>query len=270
MDLVVGAGNGKVYLYKNEAIRPITTDITASTAFQTPKAINVIAGTTAGGSGATNAVNPKSVAVATQPANGTVTIDPVTGIITYTPNNGFSGTDVFTYTVSNKAGTRSTPKTITITVGQSVRITAKAFLRGTFNGTRHHDVTTAWVNVLRSKALNQPYNTAAFGSYAGTETVPATIFTSTTADNDVVDWVLLELKKADGTLVSRCPALILENGNIVNLDKSASVSLKAAPGNYHLTVRHRNHLGLSSGTGCVRSRQQHLRFHYSDRCQPVW
>ena len=246
MDLVIGAGNGKVYLYKNEASKPNTSDITATTPFQTPKTIDVVTGTTAGGTGTTNAVNPKSVAVATPPANGTVTVNPVTGLITYTPNNGFSGTDVFTYTVSNKAGTKSTPKTITITVGQPVRLSLKAFLGGAFNGTRNKDVTTAWVNVLKVKALSQPYNTAAFGNYTGTESVPASIFTVTAADNDVVDWVLLELKKADGTLVSRCAALILENGNIVNLDKSASVSLKAAPGNYHLTIRHRNHLGLST------------------------
>ena len=129
---------------------------------------------------------------------------------------------------------------------ESIKLTAKAFLRGAFNGTRHKDVTTAWVNVLKAKALSQPYNTAAFGNYAGTESVTAAAFTATAADNDVLDWVLLELKKADGTLVERHAALILENGNIVSTDKVSAVSFKAQPGSYHLTIRHRNHLGLST------------------------
>lgn len=244
MDLVVGAGNGKVYYYPNCAVAPAATNITASTPFQTPKTIDVAAAVT-GNPGGANAVNPKSTVITTAPAHGTATIDPLTGVITYTPNQGFSGTDVISYTISNKAGTRSSVKTITITVGQPVKISAKAFLNGAFNGTRHKDVTTAWANVLKANALNQPYNNAAFG-YNGTESAATNVFTSTSSDNDVVDWVLLELKKTDGTLVSRCAALILENGDIVNTDKSASVSLKAAPGNYHLTIRHRNHLGLST------------------------
>ncbi len=245
LDLVVGAGNGHVHLYTNCAVAPNTTNITASTPFQTPKTIDVAASATAGASGTANALNPKSTRVVSQPANGTATVDPATGLITYIPAAGFTGNDVFTYTISNKAGTRSAVKTITITVGQPVKVSLKAFLRGAFNGTRHKDVTTAWVNVLKAKALNQPYSGAPF-NYTGTESVTAGIFTATTADNDVVDWVLLELKKTDGTLVNRCVALILENGNVVNLDKSAQVSLKAAPGTYHLTIRHRNHLGLST------------------------
>ncbi len=66
-----------------------------------------------------------------QPAHGTGTVDPATGIITYTPADGFSGNDVFTYTIANKAGTkRSAVKTITMTVGQPVKVSLKAFLRG--------------------------------------------------------------------------------------------------------------------------------------------
>lgn len=245
LDLVVGAGNGRVYLYTNCAVAPNATNITATTAFQTPKTINVAASATAGATGNNNALDPKSVVVVAQPAHGTATVDPATGIITYTPAGGFSGNDVFTYTIANKAGTRSAVKTITMTVGQPVKVSLKAFLRGAFNGTRHKDVTNGWANVLKAKALNQPYSGAPF-NYNGTESVTAATFTVTSGDNDVVDWVLLELKKTDGTLVSRTAALILENGDIVNPDKSAQVSLKAAPGNYHLTIRHRNHLGLST------------------------
>ncbi|MFW2381176.1 MAG: DUF7507 domain-containing protein, partial [Acidimicrobiales bacterium] len=40
----------------------------------------------------------------TDPSNGTVTVNP-DGTITYTPNPGFSGTDTFTYTICEVAGT---------------------------------------------------------------------------------------------------------------------------------------------------------------------
>ncbi|PSK95003.1 hypothetical protein [Taibaiella chishuiensis] len=132
-------------------------------------------------------------------------------------------------------------------LGSNIGISAKAFLRGAFQGARHKDVSANWLNVLQQFATSQPYNTAAFGNYAGTESVPASTFTSSSSsEEDVVDWVLLELKKADGTLVDRHAALILENGNIVGTDKVSRVYFKALPGSYHLTVRHRNHLGLST------------------------
>ncbi len=128
----------------------------------------------------------------------------------------------------------------------NLRVTVKAFLRGAFVGARHKDVSANWMNVLKQFALSQPYHVPAFDNYAGTEAVTAATFTATTADNDVVDWVLLELKKADGTLADRHAALILENGNIVGTDKASPVFFKALPGTYHLTIRHRNHLGLST------------------------
>lgn len=54
-----------------------------------------------------------SVSVSSQPANGSATASGTT--ITYTPADGFSGTDSFTYTATNAAGT-STPATATINV----------------------------------------------------------------------------------------------------------------------------------------------------------
>jgi hypothetical protein len=50
----------------------------------------------------------------TQGANGSVVIN-ANGTVTYTPNSGFTGTDAFTYTVTN--GVNSATGTITVTVG---------------------------------------------------------------------------------------------------------------------------------------------------------
>jgi large repetitive protein len=54
-----------------------------------------------------------SVALATQPTNGTATLSG--NIVSYTPNRNFFGTDSFTYTVTGPGGTTA-PATVTITV----------------------------------------------------------------------------------------------------------------------------------------------------------
>ncbi|MFQ5648304.1 MAG: tandem-95 repeat protein [bacterium] len=57
-----------------------------------------------------------SVTIVTPPANGTTSISLSSGIITYTPANGFSGTDSFTYQVSDHDGGTSNTATVTVTV----------------------------------------------------------------------------------------------------------------------------------------------------------
>lgn len=155
--------------------------------------------------------------------------------------------DSYYVTSSNCPGVESiaVPVNITGTNGNCVSFSPVAYLQGAFDGTRNKDVTPSWAAVLAANATSQPYNTPAFG-YAGTETVSASMFTSTTATDDVVDWMLLELKDSAGNAVDRKAVLLLENGNVANLDKTQPVMMKANTGSYHLTLRHRNHLGLSS------------------------
>ncbi|AMM18870.1 hypothetical protein AX769_00340 [Frondihabitans sp. PAMC 28766] len=49
-------------------------------------------------------------------SHGTLSFDTTTGHFTYTPNNGFAGTDSFTYTVADPSGQSMTP-TVTLIVG---------------------------------------------------------------------------------------------------------------------------------------------------------
>ncbi|TLH58754.1 hypothetical protein C1S81_11560 [Mycolicibacterium neoaurum] len=70
--------------------------------------INVLANDT----DADNAPTPLQVTGVTQPANGTV-VPSSTGL-SYTPNTGFSGTDTFTYTITD--GTSFDSATVTVTV----------------------------------------------------------------------------------------------------------------------------------------------------------
>lgn len=166
------------------------------------------------------------------------------------PSNGDS---VMYYVTSNSTiciGKESVP-TIAKVIGDNsncVEFSAVAFLGGAYDSTaqRNKDVTSIWATVLAANATSQPYNVAPF-SYSGTETVDPSVFTSSSlATNDVVDWVLLELKDSAGNLVDRKAVLLLENGEVTNLDKTQPVAMKALAGKYSLTVRHRNHFGLST------------------------
>ncbi|TCM60441.1 CshA-type fibril repeat protein, partial [Acinetobacter calcoaceticus] len=61
-------------------------------------------------------IDPKTVVITKQPANGTVAVDPITGKVTYTPNPGFSGPDEFEYTVKDNHGNPSNPAKVVIDV----------------------------------------------------------------------------------------------------------------------------------------------------------
>lgn len=127
-------------------------------------------------------------------------------------------------------------------------VALKAFLQGAYSAadSRHKNVTTSWANILNANALNQPYTMTPF-SYNGTENVSAGFFTSTTATTDILDWVLLELRDATNpaTVITRRAAFVREDGTIVDIDGVSTVSFRGvASGNYHVTIRHRNHLGI--------------------------
>ena len=159
-----------------------------------------------------------------------------------------AGTSITGITTDINGSTRNNPPTIGAYENKIV-VVMKMFLQGAYSTglSRHKDVSATWASVLNANALSQPYNTAAFGNYAGTETVTAGFFTSTAATTDIVDWVLVELRDAvtPTTIITRRAAFIREDGLIVDLDGVSSVSFKGyAAGNYFVVIRHRNHLGV--------------------------
>ena len=62
------------------------------------------------------ALAPSTVQVQRGPAHGTVRVDESTGAVTYAPEPGFTGTDEYTYTVTDGDGWVSNEATVTITV----------------------------------------------------------------------------------------------------------------------------------------------------------
>ena len=71
---------------------------------------------------------------------------------------------------------------------------------------------------------------------------------STTGANAIVDWVWVELRDAVTPTVVRSarPALLQRDGDVVEVDGARPVWMGIASGNYHVVVRHRNHLGTMS------------------------
>uniref|UniRef100_UPI001CD02CB6 cadherin-like domain-containing protein n=1 Tax=Oscillatoria salina TaxID=331517 RepID=UPI001CD02CB6 len=97
-------------------VAPVAINDTATTAENTAIAIPVLNNDT----DSDGTLDLTSVAVATQPTNGTVSIDDTTGVITYTPNANFTGTDSFTYTVDDNEGETSNAATVEVTVDEDV------------------------------------------------------------------------------------------------------------------------------------------------------
>ncbi len=91
---------------------PVANNDAASTSAITAVAIDV----TANDTDIDGTINPASVAIQSPATNGVTTVNGTTGIVTYTPNSGFSGADVFTYTVNDNLGAASNVATVTVTV----------------------------------------------------------------------------------------------------------------------------------------------------------
>jgi gliding motility-associated-like protein len=97
-----------------------------------------------------------SVTIISPPTNGTVFVDPTTGIALYTPNNGYTGSDSFTYTVKDARGLVS--NFATVSIGVSLRPV----------GTNDNAVTLASMPIVIPVANNDP-------GRSGTAVVEATL-----------------------------------------------------------------------------------------------
>ena len=92
--------------------------------------------------------------------------------------------------------------------------------------------------------LEQPFNRPPW-NYAGSEEV-------TSLADDIVDWVLIEIRADDAnkSIVAQKAVLLRNDGQIMDLDGSTSIAIdNLIPNhNYSVIVRHRNHLAIMSST----------------------
>lgn len=127
-------------------------------------------------------------------------------------------------------------------------LSIRAALQGPLpSGTLMHDS-------LRVKNLiptTQPYTALGYSytAYTGATTIAPSVLTITGV-NAIVDWVVVELRNSANSaqvLFSK-PALLQRDGDVVDLDGDSYVNFPMASGNYHMALRHRNHLGIMTST----------------------
>ncbi len=94
-------GNATTCIMKVTVIAgPDAADDMASTEMNVPVIIGVLSNDT----DCNNNINPATITVTGNPANGFAMVDPQHGNVIYTPNAGFSGTDAFTYRICDQDG----------------------------------------------------------------------------------------------------------------------------------------------------------------------
>jgi hypothetical protein len=104
--------------------------------------------------------------------------------------------------------------------------------------------------------FSDPYRTATYSAFAHVanttpEVANASVFaTQAQADNNIVDWVFLELRNTNASpgnvVLQTRSALIQRDGDIVDIDGVSPVTFNnVTNGTYGISVRHRNHLGMS-------------------------
>ncbi|MGB1206469.1 MAG: DUF1223 domain-containing protein [Chitinophagales bacterium] len=138
-----------------------------------------------------------------------------------------------TFIAPNSTGTNVNASTPCL---NCVEVKATAFLEGAYNETTG-EMRTGLTNVME---LEQPYNRPPW-NYNGSEKVQD-------IPTDVVDWILLETMDNDFDIIERRAAFLRKDGTIVDIDGKESVTFYelTADTDYHLVVRHRNHIALLS------------------------
>ncbi|HEU4610073.1 MAG TPA: hypothetical protein VFS31_18260, partial [Chitinophagaceae bacterium] len=134
-------------------------------------------------------------------------------------------------------------------------VAPKVFLQGAYNAS-----TGLMTDKLRSSGLiptTEPYTGMTSFTHSGSgggETIPSSVLTGTGTGADIVDWVFLELRDGGTSAVLATRAALLQrDGQIVDVDgtntKTPYVNFAGQlPGNYYISVRHRNHLGIRSAS----------------------
>jgi hypothetical protein len=216
-------------------------------------------------------INKTGITGGTTTAVGTY-VDPTKVTGTEADLNGFywDGTN-WSLVGSNQSAVANTVQaTVTTNTGdlyamnKFLLLDSKVFLQGAFNastGLMDDKLRTTAVYVSGAAPTGNllpttdPYRTATYSAAfphtnnASIEIATAAAFNDMPAPGDnIVDWVFLELRNTttplNGVLQTRA-ALLQRDGDIVDIDGISPIYFKnVSAGNYSVSVRHRNHIGM--------------------------
>lgn len=139
---------------------------------------------------------------------------------------------------------QSMSNTIEIADPPAVLVSPIVMLEGPYDG-------SALMNDdLRSDGLiplSEPYSALGYGFTGTNDGSTMQSVLDTEGDDAIVDWVIVELR--DGTapesVIGSRSALLQRDGDVVDTDGTSPVSFDGiADGEYHVAVRHRNHLAV--------------------------
>jgi len=93
---------------------------------------------------------------------------------------------------------------------------------------------------------SEPYTAAGYPHVGGGGEILDPALLSPSGPDAIVDLVVVELRSdaTPATVLATRSALLQRDGDVVAANGSPSLSLPLPPGNYHVAVRHRNHLGI--------------------------
>lgn len=120
-------------------------------------------------------------------------------------------------------------------VGQPITVSTKVFLQGPYVGSGLMNT------VLATKAYFpkvQPYKPWGYDGIESVASIPA----------DVVDWILVELRSDETTMVAQRAGFLLSDGSVVDLDGVSPLAFGdgLVAGDYYIVIKHRNHLAIMS------------------------
>ncbi|MEL7534989.1 MAG: hypothetical protein AAFN10_27045, partial [Bacteroidota bacterium] len=94
--------------------------------------------------------------------------------------------------------------------------------------------------------LAQPYTPGNGWNHFDLESTEETIINASSGQDAIVDWVLVELRNTtDNSVLATRAALLQRDGDVVDVKGESNVFFRnQSPGNYFVSIRHRNHLGV--------------------------
>ncbi len=115
-----------------------------------------------------------------------------------------------------------------LVISEGTGVAAKIFLQGPYNASNNNMNTTLNADV----PLTSPYSEDARTASAK----PAA----------AVDWVLVQLRDqtTPSTIIGSRAAFLKADGTLIEDDGTAGIGIKAAPGDYYISIKHRNHLAV--------------------------
>ena len=154
-------------------------------------------------------------------------------------------------------------------------VSPKVFLQGPYNtgtGVMNENLRTG--DLI---PLSEPYTSIATfahsGSGGGETTTAAIVGSGAASTNDaIVDWVFVQLHRAsDSAVVSTRAALIQRDGDIVETDGVSPLNMAGnAAGNYYISIRHRNHLGVRTPTAFALAKTTTTNYNFTDNISKAY